>query len=86
MRIKLHRPMEGVIPKTCTIVRDIDQWYACISVEAPNVQKSPTLGRPSVGVDLGVTNLVALSDGTVIPNPRFLVQSSFKLKSLQRDL
>jgi putative transposase len=86
MRIKLHRPMEGVIPKTCTIVRDIDQWYACISVEAPNVQKSPTLGRSSVGVDLGVTNLVALSDGTVIPNPRLLVQSSFKLKSLQREL
>jgi putative transposase len=86
MRIKLHRPMDGVIPKTCTIVRDIDQWYACISVEAPNVQKSPTLGRSSVGVDLGVTNLVALSDGTLIPNPGLLVQSSFKLKSLQRDL
>jgi putative transposase len=86
MRIRLHCPMEGVIPKTCTIVRDIDQWYACISVEAPNVQKSPTSGRPSVGVDLGVTNLVALSDGTVIPNPRLLAQSSFKLNSLQRDL
>jgi hypothetical protein len=37
--------MEGVIPKTCIIVRDIDQWYVCISVEAPNVQKSPISGE-----------------------------------------
>ena len=86
MRIRLHRAMEGVVPKTCTIVRDIDQWYACISVEALNVQKSPALGRPAIGVDLGVMNLVALSDGAVIPNPRFLARSVFKLDSLQRDL
>ena len=74
IRIRLHRAMDGVVPKTCTIVRDIDQWYACISVEAPNVQRSSSSVGPAIGVDLGVANLVALSDGTVVPNPRFLAR------------
>jgi len=86
MKIRLHRSMEGVVPKTCTIVRDIDQRYACISVEGPIVEKSPASSRLTIGVDLGVTNLVTLSNGTVIPNPRFLGRSVSKLKSIQKDL
>ncbi len=30
IKMKVHRPIEGT-PKTCTMVRDVDQWYACPS-------------------------------------------------------
>ena len=85
IKMKVHRPIEGT-PKTCTIVRDIDQWYACISAEVPEGRERALPGKPAIGVDLGVTNLVTLSDGTMIPNPRILAKSVCKIKSLQRNL
>jgi len=39
---------------------------------------------PEVGVDLGLTNIVTLSDGIKIPNPRVLNKHLKKLKSKQR--
>ena len=32
IRVVLHREIDGEM-KTCTIIRDIDQWYACIAAE-----------------------------------------------------
>nr|WP_276977918.1 transposase [Ferrimicrobium acidiphilum] len=85
IRARLHRPIEG-LPKTCTIVRDIDQWYACISAETePSKPVEPQNGRP-VGVDLGVVNLATLSDGQVFENLRHLTDSIARIKSLQRRL
>lgn len=52
VRAKFHRHLEGR-PKTCTIVRDIDQWYACISAETEPVKVESQADKP-VGVDLGV--------------------------------
>ena len=40
----------------------------------------------AVGVDLGVKHLAALSDGTVIENPRYLKKSEGKLKRAQQAL
>jgi putative transposase len=85
VRIRLHRPIQGT-PKTCTIVKDIDQWYACISAEAPEINTSRASSGRWVGVDLGLTNIAILSDGASIPNPKFLANSLGKLKSLQRAL
>jgi putative transposase len=39
---------------------------------------------PVVGVDLGVKTLATLSDGTVVPNPRYLKHCLKKLKRCQR--
>ena len=40
----------------------------------------------SVGIDLGVKNLATLSDGAVVPNPRYLKKSERKLKRAQQAL
>ncbi len=83
---KLTRPIEG-IQKTCTIVRDIDRWYACItSEEEPSGQVVMESERPPVGVDLGIPNIVTLSNGKTVENPRFLNSSTSRLKRLQREL
>jgi len=85
--IKLHRPIpaEGVI-KTCTIKRDVDHWYACFAVELPDPEP-PTQQRELksvIGVDVGLKNLLALNNGDIIANPRWLRNSEKKLMIAQR--
>lgn len=83
IKVRFHRPIEGRM-KTCTIVRDVDQWFACITVE---VQKEipTTKAKPPVGVDLGILSLATLSDGTIIPNHKYLKRSIQTIKELQRQ-
>jgi len=84
VKMKLHRPVEG-LTKTCTIVRDIDQWYACISAVVESKPNESRGGEP-VGVDLGVVKLATLSDGRTFDNPRHLHNSITRLKTLQSVL
>jgi putative transposase len=82
---KLHRPIEGWT-KTCTIIRDIDQWYACISAETGPSPSVPRSGQSAVGVDFGVLNLATLSNGMVFENPRHLDNSITRITALLRHL
>src|SRR5207249_3767051 len=43
-------------------------------------------GNGKIGVDAGISNVVALSDGTMIGNPHLLNRSVERIKSLQRRL
>jgi putative transposase len=83
IRMFVHREIVGKI-KTCTILRDGDQWYACFSVELPNVEKVEP--KTAIGVDLGINTLATLSDGTVIENPKTLDKYDSKLRKAQKDL
>ena len=83
IRIFLHREIEGTI-KTCTIKRDGNQWYASFSVELPDPE--PKEIRTSVGVDVGITTLATMSDGTEIENPKTMDKYDSKLRKAQKDL
>ncbi|MBT9177574.1 MAG: hypothetical protein DDT20_01909 [Firmicutes bacterium] len=50
------------------------------------VEMAPPNGGKVVGIDCGVANLAALSDGTVIKNPRAWAQAEVKIKRLQREV
>ncbi len=78
-----HRSIEGII-KTCTIKRDVDQWYVSFSCEVESEPLEPT--GQSVGIDVGLTSLVTLSDGTQVEPPKFLRQSEEKLIKAQKSL
>lgn len=84
VRIRLHRQIAGRL-KRATIIKEIDQWFVALSVE---VEQQLAAKKPegSIGVDVGITNLVALSSGETIPNPKFLKISVEKIKRLQREL
>jgi putative transposase len=69
-------------PTTCTIVYRNGCWYASITVECTPVRET---GTGAVGVDFGTYHAAALSDGTVVENPRFLAQSSEKIKKASRQ-
>ena len=84
LRIVLHREIEGRI-KTCTIKKDVDQWYAIFTVETDkNVEKVPVVTM--VGIDVGLIDLLALNNGEMVKPPKFLRQSENKLAKEQRRL
>lgn len=82
VRMRLHRPIVGTI-KTCTIVRQVDGWYALFVCELPAPESMAATGV-SVGVDVGLSHFATLSDGTQIPNPRFLRAGESELSKAQR--
>lgn len=83
VRIRLHRKIEGAI-KRVTMIRDIDQWFVAFTVETETILK--ILNPKIIGVDVGVLNSIALSDGNIVENPRYLKRSADRIKSIQREL
>lgn len=93
---KFHFPKIGVLPiiidrpfvgeqRTCTLKRDIDQWFVHIVCEISTVT-SPSRTEPIVAIDRGVTNVVADSDGQVISSPLYYEKARKQLARAQRTL
>ena len=88
IKAKLHRSFEGIV-KSSTISRTAtDKYFISILVEVnePDVPMKPICENKAVGIDLGIKTFAVLSDGTEIPNPKYLKQSLDKVKKLQRSL
>jgi putative transposase len=82
IRIRLHRPLEGT-PKTVTISREADGWYACIScADVPTTPLPPT-GRET-GIDVGLKVFLIAVDGVVVENPRHFRAAERRLARAQR--
>lgn len=84
-----RNPRERVgtsIPRSVTVSRVADHWYASIPciVEIPDPQPRPE--APVVGIDLGVNALVTLSNGSRIAPGLHLEKKLRQLKKLQRQL
>lgn len=62
----IHRAAPGAV-KSIRLQRDVDQWFAVVSSEVEVADPAPHPGPP-VGIDRGVVNLAADSDGRVIVN------------------
>ena len=86
-----HRSIPtGFKVKTGTVIREADGWYISLTVKNKTVpvtvvEIQPT-AKNSIGVDLGITSYVYLSNGERIENPRFLRKSAEKLARLQSKL
>jgi putative transposase len=83
MKIILHREMEGKI-KTCTIKKDIDQWYVSFSCEVESAV--PVEVKTRTGIDVGLIDLITLSNGEQVKPPKFLRASESKLIHEQKRL
>lgn len=82
IRAVVHRPLEGK-PKTCTLVRDGDQWFASILCEVTAPDPIPRTG-PVVAIDRGIVNFAATSDGELISGPQYLKASLRQFARAQR--
>ncbi len=81
IRIILHREIEGKI-KTCTVKKDIDQWYAILMVEIEKIIE-PVEIKNAVGIDVGLSSLITLSNGEQIAPPQYLRKSENRLAKEQ---
>ena len=83
IKVRLHRAVQGTI-KTCTIKKELNHWYVCFSCEVePDILPKT---YKHIGIDVGIEKFAALSDGSLIENPKFLRKSEAKLKHEQRSL
>jgi len=86
------RPIpENAETRTVTITRKSDGWYISVLLNLPELLPEETpLSRVSsiVGIDVGINQLVAVSDGSFIENPKIGTNKRFRrrLKIRQRRL
>jgi len=81
VRVCKDRPLTGT-PKTCTVTRRADGWYACIACDT-GPEPLPKTGE-TVGIDVGLESFATLSSGEAVPNPRLLRRAERRLKTAQR--
>ena len=86
IKLKQHRPLpEAAQLGHVVLKRSVGQWYVCLTVEIPDEAPLPN-PRPAVGLDLDLKALVALSNGALVENPRWLRRSLAQLRKAQRRL
>ncbi|HEY9691656.1 MAG TPA: transposase [Oculatellaceae cyanobacterium] len=87
VKMKMSRPTpDGFQLRQIRIVKKASGYYAMLIYQlAVDIPDTPMQGYP-LGVDIGLTQYLATSDGELIDRPKFFNALHGKLKSLQRRL
>ena len=85
LRVHLHRelPADPSI-RSCTFKRDSKGWTVSLAVEI--AAGAPRECQRAVGVDLGISTFVALSDGGFVPSLKAARKAQRRLRVAQRAL
>lgn len=83
VKIFNNRKIDGDV-KTARLIRKADGIYLNVVVEVED--KAYHTNDSQVGIDMGISHFATLSNGTHIPNPRFLQNKLRKLRIEQRSL
>ena len=85
IKVKWHRPLpEGAKVGAAVLSRSGAKWFVCFQIEV----ETPAVERPvsRVGIDMGLSSLVALSTGETIPAPQWTRSGAKGLRRRQRAL
>jgi len=80
--VRWSRPLEGT-PKTVTISREADGWYAILSCADVPAQPLPATGRET-GIDVGLKVFLITAEGEIVENPRHYRRAEKTLAKAQR--
>jgi len=80
IKVRWHRPLPSK-PTSAILTRQGGKWYVVFHVETLVVERAST---QSVGIDLGLTSLVALSNGETVERPRWTKRAAKELRRRQR--
>ncbi|HEY9675838.1 MAG TPA: transposase [Waterburya sp.] len=73
-------------PSTVTVRLDASgRWFASLLVEDHTVNPLPKVDK-AVGINAGITSLIATSDGEKVANPKHFKRFRFKLRQAQKVL
>ncbi|MCN9243019.1 transposase [Streptomyces sp. RY43-2] len=84
VKVHQHRPVVGKV-KTVSVKREGKRWYVILTAEQAAPEPLPRAGSV-VGVDLGIANFLADSNGRFVPNPRHGHKAAAKLEEAQQAL
>jgi putative transposase len=86
IKVRWHRDLpSGAKAGAAILSRSCGKWYICFSVETPGAY-GPHPFRAAAGIDVGLTSLIATSDGDTEPTPKWVKVASRKQRRLQRAL
>jgi len=89
IKVIWHRPLlEGAVIKQVWITHKADGWFVTFALEVPEealMKPLPKTGK-AAGIDVGLESLLALSDGTLVENPRWLKTTEQKIARKQQIL
>ncbi|MFB6783404.1 RNA-guided endonuclease InsQ/TnpB family protein [Streptomyces sp. NPDC056352] len=84
VKVHRHRTVVGKV-KTVSVKREGKRWYVILTAERPRPEPLPATGS-LVGIDLGIANFLAGSNGEFVPNPRHGRKAAAKLEAAQQAL
>ncbi|MEG3976561.1 RNA-guided endonuclease TnpB family protein, partial [Microcoleus sp. herbarium8] len=77
---------EGCIPSIITVrLTPAGRWFVSILIDDYTIKPLPRIEK-SIGLDVGITSLIATSDGDKITNPKHFTKLRKKLKKKQKAL
>lgn len=77
---------KGCEPSTVTIKLDASgRWFVSLLVDGHTIKVLPEIDK-AVGIDAGITSLIATSDGEKIANPKHFKRLRAKLRQAQKAL
>lgn len=86
IKVKWHRPIPNDAKIKQVIVKcSNNKWYAVFQIELPDPELVEHPG-PAVGIDLGLSSLIATSDGHTVEAPRHFRKTEAKLRRQQRRM
>jgi putative transposase len=91
IKVKWHRPLPVTARLGAAVLsRSCGRWFVCFQIELPDAGATASLphrqGFAPVGIDLGLSALVALSTGETIPTPPITKNAAAALRRRQRKL
>ncbi len=76
----------GCEPSTVTVRLDaLGRWFVSLLVDDHTVKALPQVDK-AIGIDAGITSLIATSDGAKIANPKHFKRLRYKLRQAQKAL
>ncbi len=84
VKVHQHRPVAGKV-KTISVKREGRRWYVILTVGQAAPGPLPPTGAV-VGLDMGIANFLADSDGAFVANPRHGAKAAARLEAAQQAL
>ncbi|MFJ9605930.1 RNA-guided endonuclease InsQ/TnpB family protein, partial [Kitasatospora sp. NPDC101176] len=84
VKVHRHRAVVGTV-KTISVKREGRRWFVVLTAEQDRPEPLPATGS-AVGIDMGIANFLADSDGGFVSNPRHGRSNPAKLQAAQQAL
>lgn len=84
IKVKWHRPLPADAKLGAAVIsRSGAKWFVCFQIELPEAAPVDRTFAP-VGIDMGLTRIVALSTGERVATPQYVSKAAKRVRRLQR--